>query len=342
MEMEAGLVVIRVSLILRPCIVRFTTSCNNMTYLIPWPVYTFLATLVLLLAVSGAIVIRSFILRRRHRRMVEEAVRNGTYVPPTPPVRPARVDLSQKPELWEAYLGGGGWQPGNYGYGSRKELDISANWKSECSRDWECIKPLNAAYADPLSTVPCSGSTPSLSPPVFTPVPTPTNPSAPRGDDEENRRTAEVPSSLFSRARIFLNPNSASSPDNGTESRAISTNVSMTELSSNSPPIVRVSVLIAMPSPSSHKSFSPLSASLSSSLSCKAQPTTSHPLESSSSSSPTTTMVTDDEEHPLPHLEMGVADVIINRSENSSTWGSAHTSGEEKNNHSRGSSYAEP
>jgi len=44
-------------------------------------VYTFLATLVLLLSVSGAIVFRSFVLRRRHRMMVEEAIRNGTWVP---------------------------------------------------------------------------------------------------------------------------------------------------------------------------------------------------------------------------------------------------------------------
>jgi hypothetical protein len=44
-------------------------------------VYTFLATLVLLLGVSLAIVLRSLCLRRRHRRMVEEAIRNGTFHP---------------------------------------------------------------------------------------------------------------------------------------------------------------------------------------------------------------------------------------------------------------------
>ncbi|KAJ7729306.1 hypothetical protein B0H16DRAFT_1776024 [Mycena metata] len=45
-------------------------------------VYTFLATLILLLAVSAAIVVRSLLLRRRHRRMVAEAIANGTWVAP--------------------------------------------------------------------------------------------------------------------------------------------------------------------------------------------------------------------------------------------------------------------
>jgi len=302
--------------------------------------YTFLATLVLLLSVSGAIVVRSFILRRRHRRMVEEAIRNGTWIPPTPAARAARVDLSKKPELWEAYLGGGGsWQLGSFGHGSGKEF--------EYSRDWESIKPVYAGYSEPLTSVPYSGSTPnltSLASPVFIPTPTPTNHSASRGDHEENRRTAEVssgaPRSLLSRARIFLNSSTvpaASSADNGTNSRSNSANISMTELNSNSPSTIRVAVLIAMPSPSSHGSSTPLSASLSSS---KSQPSSSHPLELSPS--PTTLRSTDDEEQPLPHLEMGVADVVMGRSENSPTWVSTHTRREEKTSYSRGSSYAEP
>ncbi|KAJ6587999.1 hypothetical protein B0H19DRAFT_1097657 [Mycena capillaripes] len=72
-------------------------------------VYTFLATLILLLGVSSAIVFRSLLLRRRHRRMIAEAIANGTWVPPTPRVR---VDLRKKPRLWDAWvappvLGGG-------------------------------------------------------------------------------------------------------------------------------------------------------------------------------------------------------------------------------------------
>ncbi|GJE89118.1 hypothetical protein PsYK624_052120 [Phanerochaete sordida] len=64
--------------------------------------YTFLVTLVLLLTVSGAIVTRSVVLRRRHRRLVEEAIRNGTYVPPA---SRTRRRLGEKPVLHDAFLG---------------------------------------------------------------------------------------------------------------------------------------------------------------------------------------------------------------------------------------------
>ncbi|KAG0701631.1 hypothetical protein DFH29DRAFT_925588 [Suillus ampliporus] len=69
--------------------------------------YTFLATLVLLLAVSSAIVIRSLILRRRHQRIVEEAIRAGTWLPHQP-YDPRgsrrRRDVGKKPKLWETWL----------------------------------------------------------------------------------------------------------------------------------------------------------------------------------------------------------------------------------------------
>lgn len=71
--------------------------------------YTFLATLVLLLGVSAAIVVRSLVLRRRHRRMIEEAIRNGTYVPPNVLANSrGRIDLAKKPKMWEATLVGNG------------------------------------------------------------------------------------------------------------------------------------------------------------------------------------------------------------------------------------------
>jgi hypothetical protein len=258
-----------------------------------------------------------------------EAMRNNAYVPPLRPSSPARVDLSENPELWEAYLRGGGWQLGSFGYGSGKEHIVGTHWKFEYSRNWESIKPIYAGYAEPLTYYSESGSTPNrltrLSPPVSIPAP-----AAPRGDNrrlgfgtaEVSTGTTTITSSLLTRASwIFLNPTStlpvSSSSDNGTNSRSISTNISPTELNSNSPQTIRVAVLIAMPSPSSshglHVSI-PLSssASFSPSLSSKAQPMTSHPLQLSSSSSPTS-RVTDDEEQlpPLPYLEMGVADVVV-------------------------------
>jgi len=66
--------------------------------------YTFLATLVILLGVSGAIVLRSFTIRRRTQRLVEEAIRNGTYVPPEARV-PAH--LMEKPKLHDTHIGHG-------------------------------------------------------------------------------------------------------------------------------------------------------------------------------------------------------------------------------------------
>lgn len=78
------------------------------TSLMPMNVsYTALvATLVLLLAVSSAIVIRSLILRRRHQRLVEEAIRTGTWLPHhfNSTTGRRRRDIGQKPKLWESWL----------------------------------------------------------------------------------------------------------------------------------------------------------------------------------------------------------------------------------------------
>lgn len=66
-----------------------------------------IATLVLLLAVSSAIVIRSLILRRRHQRIVEEAIRAGTWLPHQaydPRSSRRRRDIGKKPKMWEAWL----------------------------------------------------------------------------------------------------------------------------------------------------------------------------------------------------------------------------------------------
>lgn len=59
-----------------------------------------LVTLILLLTVSAAIILRTLFLRRRNRRLIEEAIRNGTYVPP---IRTPRT-LGTKPLLHDAVL----------------------------------------------------------------------------------------------------------------------------------------------------------------------------------------------------------------------------------------------
>ncbi|KAG5651060.1 hypothetical protein H0H81_010042 [Sphagnurus paluster] len=74
-------------------------------------------------------------MRRRHRRMVEEAIRNGTWIPPPPETGTfgtgrARVDPSRKPKLWDAYLG-------------TTEKSAQTEW------DWESIRPFSASYIAP-------------------------------------------------------------------------------------------------------------------------------------------------------------------------------------------------
>lgn len=65
--------------------------------------FTFLATLLLLLFVSGAIVLRSFIVRRRFRRRIEEALAAGVLL--TPPFEPSFPQRRlEKPILWDAAL----------------------------------------------------------------------------------------------------------------------------------------------------------------------------------------------------------------------------------------------
>jgi hypothetical protein len=64
--------------------------------------FTFLATLFLLLFVSSAIILRSFILRRRFRRRIEEAILAGVIPAPHTARVSRRRALGEKPKLWEA------------------------------------------------------------------------------------------------------------------------------------------------------------------------------------------------------------------------------------------------
>ncbi|EMD32688.1 hypothetical protein CERSUDRAFT_118451 [Gelatoporia subvermispora B] len=62
--------------------------------------YTFLATLLLLLSVSAAIILRSYVIRRRARAAIAEAIANGTYIPP-----PAVIAATQpKPVLSDVWI----------------------------------------------------------------------------------------------------------------------------------------------------------------------------------------------------------------------------------------------
>jgi len=83
-------------------------SVNSTLYL-----FTFLTTLLLLLAVSCGIVIRSFILRRRFHRRVEEAIAAGVLLPsqtgdiamgPGGTINMYRRSVGEKPKMWEVWI----------------------------------------------------------------------------------------------------------------------------------------------------------------------------------------------------------------------------------------------
>ncbi|KAI0764131.1 hypothetical protein BC629DRAFT_1596811 [Irpex lacteus] len=62
--------------------------------------YTFLVTLVVLFALTGGIIARSCMMRRRFRRRLEEAVRNGTVTPSTS----RRPKVGEQPTLHDVWV----------------------------------------------------------------------------------------------------------------------------------------------------------------------------------------------------------------------------------------------
>ncbi|KAF8126284.1 hypothetical protein EV363DRAFT_1174468 [Boletus edulis] len=174
------------------------------------------ATLVLLLAVSSAIVVRSLILRRRHQRMVEEAIRTGTWMPDrlSSTSGRRRRDFGQKPKLWEAWL---------------KPKDNTSTEENEKS-SWGDIMPFHVAYIN---------------------LPTP-SPQGPTASSAEN--PVEPVSRPARFMRPFARRRSPQSPQPTTVSpmpdQALSSSSSSPTTAPR--PAVHVAVLIAMPNPS-HK-----------------------------------------------------------------------------------------
>ncbi|KAI0049037.1 hypothetical protein FA95DRAFT_1557305 [Auriscalpium vulgare] len=106
--------------------------------------YTFAATLGVLLATSAFVISRSVARRRRQRAAMLEAIENGTYVPPTLPPQ-----LGQRPRMWEVYV-----DPDN--------LKDSAACHSE--KGWDRITPVSAVVLD-TATIDVS-PTYTLPPPI--------------------------------------------------------------------------------------------------------------------------------------------------------------------------------
>ncbi|KAG8215499.1 hypothetical protein J3R82DRAFT_9133 [Butyriboletus roseoflavus] len=176
------------------------------------------ATLVLLLSVSSAVVIRSLILRRRHHRLVEEAIRTGTWMPRRfdSEAGRRRRDIGQKPKLWEAWL-----------HTNDDDDGESENEK----RKWGDIMPVYAAYVD----------APTLSPqgPIAS--------SAENSTDPPSRPPRFI--QPFSRKR---SPPSSQPPASLMAGQALS--LSTSSPTATPTPAVRIAVLIAMPGQSQNHS----------------------------------------------------------------------------------------
>ncbi|EDR09313.1 uncharacterized protein LACBIDRAFT_326010 [Laccaria bicolor S238N-H82] len=241
------------------------------------PVYTFLATLVLLLSVSAAIVVRSFILRRRHRLMVEEAIRNGTWVAPAPLTSRAsrNVDLSKKPKMWEVYLGQGG-----FGYGEKGGEEYCAQW--------DAIQPFSAAYVTPTTSDTQDDHRTGSNDQLPHPATTTTSPPRPFFSRIMNRTPSSTsnPSSfpLTTRTNTITSSTDANNDNTDTPSTTI-----IPPLAPTGPPTVRVAVLIVMPFQRTQQSHS----------------------HSSSHSRSRVTSPSEEEEEQLPYLDVGVAELPV-------------------------------
>jgi len=274
------------------------------------------------------------------------------------------VDLSKKPVLWEAWLGGGGRGLG----GDRKEKDTNVNGAADVDIDWDMIKPFSVAYlsapsrssvngsSTPLPTngsrtalphetsaasTDASGSTAVVTPPL-------SNPSGSGGQIISSSTPAPAPASSSStpqtqtptparsqprrrRSRAFLgwlsnaiDPNGApTSPLPEREREHDGTHregegdarLEMDEMDAkggaqDGPKMVRVAVMIAMP-----RAPTVVSGSGSGSVRNSSIPSGmgSHPLQEASMSDPAGSGSggKEEEEERLPHLEMGIADVLL-------------------------------
>jgi len=248
--------------------------------------YTFLVTLILLLTVSGAIVLRSFLMRRRHRRMVEEAIRNGTYVPPSR----TKNQLGQKPVIYDAYLG----VDDATDFAVQGKAKGRSNVPAMGEMKWEDILPVSALLLNPdglpyYEFQECSAEKPSAA--------------------SLSRQGRAWRSVLRWRPFRYLTGVLGLSTFPTPAENMAPTSILPTPTSPEQtvggkaqlPPYARVSVMIAMPRPPQIKQAT--------------QPKLSPSLASPSIPSPAARLPLlsheDDQSEPLPHMELGIADVQL-------------------------------
>jgi len=146
--------------------------------------YTFLATLLILLGVSSAIVLRSIVLRRRQRLMIQAAIANGTWVPPRGRQRRSGRSkrFGEKPKMFVAALGkedldGDGKDDGKGAETSSKEKSRMEEKVEDFK--WKDILPVSVSYITPLA-IPKAPST--IPPDSDSPTPPPSNDAPPSQD----------------------------------------------------------------------------------------------------------------------------------------------------------------
>ncbi|KAN0141571.1 hypothetical protein V8E53_000033 [Lactarius tabidus] len=164
---------------------------NNSGNLTSLYLYTFIATLSLLLVIFGALVARSIHLRRRRNAAFIAAIAAGTYIPPLPNGK-RRIDpLLPEPALWEVHI----TPPHDPEKGWAEMLPVAGatlvpvtrqtiaplrraswhpGWLSRFGRGQSTGPP--AAPEDTLRTPPAAATTGSLETPESSPPPPPPEP----------------------------------------------------------------------------------------------------------------------------------------------------------------------
>lgn len=263
--------------------------------------------------------------------MIEEAIRNGTWVPPVPGSgrNGPRVDLSKKPKMWEAYLDLHHQQ-------QQPQQQMMASMSSTTSteeKDWEGMRPLMVNYVYDSAGKKSANRNGGAGTGVSVSGGSGGGGGGEGMSDEDDRGTMARGRRLFrGLARTIgraISPTPSGTPFGTPSNRGTGNNnmrqgsnanlpdVQLAELGgSNEPPKVRVAVLIAMPRQHSSNSTSNSSSS---------SPSTSMLLSASRAVSPPR-VTEEEEEELLPHIEMGVAELAVSDSSPSNSMDGASSS----------------
>ncbi|KAG9127259.1 hypothetical protein FRC07_015117 [Ceratobasidium sp. 392] len=268
-----------------------TGSVNSTLYL-----FTFLTTLLLLLAVSCGIVIRSFVLRRRFHRRVEEAIAAGVLLPsqtgdiamgPGGTINVYRRPVGEKPKMWEVWIDErtGGHHP-------------------SLAADWTKVQPVAVTRLSEVlakSKFESSAAVPDAPPPSMSAFQRLAS-HLPFGRGRPRAPTAPTPASPDVPLPTLAYGASPAPGNRNLEPHQTPKAAKLTDLSDNANS-VQVAVLIAMPDPSRPR-YTPGSSPIESHADGESSGTKG---KQRSSEIPTVST----EEHELPEICLGVAQAQI-------------------------------